>query len=284
MRTGTVILALILLSLSQLHAAQDLAYGPAERHKLDVYTPENGSPAPVVLWIHGGAWKFGDKAHVQSKPAWLTGEGWALVAMNYRFVPQVTWREEATDVAAAVKWIQTEGAKHGLDATRIVLMGHSAGAHLAALVATDEQYFKQAEVDSSAIVGVVLIDGAGYDVARQAKFAQGWLGNVYDEVFSTDVKQQHDASPVRHVHTRDRWPRFLILHCANRVASTQQAKLLGDAISEAGGKGTIYAAEGKNHMTVNRELGTPEDEPTDEINEFLRELASSTDSSMPQAR
>ncbi len=126
------------------------------------------------------------------------------------------------------------------------------------------------------IAGVVLIDGAGYEVARQAKFARGWLGNVYEEVFSTDVNQQHAASPVRHVTARDHWPQFLILHCANRVASTQQAKLLGDALEDSGAKATIFSAEGKNHMTINRELGTPEDGPTAANDELLRVLAPAT--------
>ncbi len=126
MRTIIILLVATLLGAAELQAEQNIAYGPAERQRLDVSTPESEQPAPVVLWIHGGAWKFGDKSHLNSKPEWLAGEGWALVAMNYRFVPQVTWREQAADVAAAAKWIQTEGAKHGLDASRIVLMGHSA--------------------------------------------------------------------------------------------------------------------------------------------------------------
>jgi arylformamidase len=269
MRAKLILLVATLLGAAELPAQQNIAYGPAERQRLDVYTPKSEQPAPVVLWIHGGAWKFGDKSHLNGKAEWLTGEGWALVAMNYRFVPQVTWREQAADVAEAVKWIQTSGAKHELDASRIVLMGHSAGAHLAALASTDEQYFQRAKIDPTAIVGVVLIDGAGYEVARQAKFARGWLGNVYEEVFTADVKEQHAASPVRQVTARDHWPQFLILHCANRVASTQQAKLLGDALKGAGAKATSYAAEEKNHMTINRELGTAEDVPTTAINDLL---------------
>lgn len=284
MQVKSILLFTALFYGVHLHAEPNILYGPDERQQLDIYTPKDIVSAPVVLWIHGGAWKFGDKSHLQSKPAWLTGEGWALVAMNYRFVPKVSWREQAADVAAAVKWIQTNGAKHGLDASRIVLMGHSAGAHLAALVSTDAQYFQQAKVDPTAIAGVVLLDGAGYEVARQAKFAGPWLGNVYKEVFTTDLAQQHAASPVRHVTQRDHWPEFLILHCANRFASTQQSQLLGDALESAGAKVTIHPAEGKNHMTINRELGTPDDEPTAAINEWLRELSSLTDASKPRAR
>ncbi len=273
MRVKIALFVITLLSASQLHAAQkNIPYGPGERQRLDVYKPDNGKPAPVVLWIHGGAWKFGDKSHLNGKAEWLTGEGWALVAMNYRFVPQVTWREQAADVAEAVKWIQTSGAKHGFDASRIVLMGHSAGAHLAALVATDEQYLEAAQAKAATIVGVVLIDGAGYDIPRQAKFARGWLGGIYTEVFSTDVAEQQAASPVTYATSRKLWPQFLILHCASRVASTNQAKLLANALQSAGAKAVTFSARDKNHMTINRELGTPEDEPTAAINELLWKL------------
>ncbi len=272
MTTLSVLLLSAAATTGEISSKRNLAYGPAERQVLDLFSPESDRPAPVVLWIHGGAWKFGDKSHLQSKPAWLTGEGWGLVAMNYRFVPTVTWREQAADVAAAIAWLQTHGAEEGLDPTRIVLMGHSAGAHLAALVANDLQYLTNAKADPGAICGVVLVDGAGYDVPRQSKFARGWLGNVYEDVFSNSPAEQQAASPLTHVKPRGQWPEFLILHCADRIASREQAILLSTALLKSGAKATVYSAQGKTHMTINRELGAEEDLSTKEIERFLGDL------------
>ena len=93
------------------------------------------------------------------------GKGWAFASANYRLVPQATVEQQAADVASAIAWLRANAAKEGLDPDRIVLMGHSAGAHLVALVGTDPHYLKAAGVPMGAVKGVVLLDGAGYDVA-----------------------------------------------------------------------------------------------------------------------
>jgi acetyl esterase/lipase len=151
-------------------------------------------------------------------------------------------------------------------------MGHSSGAHLAALVGTDNRYLKEAGLTLSDLAGVVLLDGAGYDIPRQVRQASSpRMKAMYTTVFTDDEPTQKDASPVTHV-ARDRGiPPLLILHVASRRDSKAQSEGLAARLREAGVEATVVPAEGKTHATINRELGQPDDAPTKAVFEFLRE-------------
>ncbi len=145
------------------------AYGADRKQRLDLVKPEEITRAPVLLFVHGGGWSIGDKAHAAGdKARWANSKGWAFASANYRLVPQATVEQQAADVASAIAWLRANAVREGIDADRIVLMGHSAGAHLVALVGTDPQYLKAAGVPMGSVKGVVLLDGAGYDVPTQA--------------------------------------------------------------------------------------------------------------------
>ena len=113
-----------------------------ERQMLDVYAPTKGKDLPVVVWIHGGGWRRGDKADVHNKPKAFVDKGFVLVSISYRFVPKVTVNEIAGDVAKAIRWTHDHAKDYGGDPNTIIVMGHSAGAQLAALVCTDDRYLK----------------------------------------------------------------------------------------------------------------------------------------------
>ena len=148
---------------------REFAYGADPKQRLDLVKPAGGAKAPVLLFVHGGGWSIGDKAHAAGgKARWANSNGWAFASANYRLVPQATVESQAADVASAIAWLRANAASQGLDPDRIVLMGHSAGAHLAALVGTDPRYLRAAGVPIDAVRGVVLLDGAGYDVPTQA--------------------------------------------------------------------------------------------------------------------
>ena len=134
---------------------RDIAYVEEgqERHKLDVYAPTNGEDHPVVFWIHGGGWRKGDKAGVQSKPKAFVESGFVFVSVNYRFVPNVTVKEMTGDIAKAIKWVHDHIGEYGGSPDTIFVMGHSAGAHLAALVCTDERYLEAEGLSLSNITG-----------------------------------------------------------------------------------------------------------------------------------
>jgi arylformamidase len=252
---------------------KNIAYSDAggDRTRLDVYSPGDGKYHPVVIWIHGGAWKFGDKASVQKKPKAFNEQGYVLVSINYRFHPVVTYKEQAGDIARAIHWVHEHARDHGGDPNRVFLMGHSAGAHLAALVGTDGRYLKNEGFKLSDLSGVILLDGAGYDIPRQIQQAPlPRLKTMYTTVFGEDEAKQQDASPITHVVGGKGIPPFLILHVASRRDSKAQSEGLASKLRAAAVEAKVLPAEGKTHATINRELGQPDDPPTKAVFEFLR--------------
>jgi acetyl esterase/lipase len=121
----------------------NIVYGADPQHRLDVYVPNEaaGVPRAVVLFWHGGRWRFGDKADYRFVGAALAESGYVAVVANYRHYPQVKMPGFMDDAAQAALWAVANANEFGGDPKRLYLMGHSAGAHLAALVALDTSYF-----------------------------------------------------------------------------------------------------------------------------------------------
>lgn len=105
--------------------------------RLDLYRPEtfNGN-LPVIVFVHGGGWKAGDKQSALKHAAWLAGDGYAIASINYRLLDVSAWPTQINDCYAAVRWVRTNANRYRLDPDRIVSWGTSAGGHLAALMAT----------------------------------------------------------------------------------------------------------------------------------------------------
>jgi acetyl esterase/lipase len=195
-------------------------------------------------------------------------QGWAFASTNYRLVPQVRVEDQAADVAAAIAFLRRHP---GIDADRIVLMGHSAGAHLAALVATDPAYLRAAGVPLSAVRGVVLLDGAGYDVAKQMAEPRNQVAAMYSQAFGTDPRRQAALSPTLQAAAPN-VGRWLILPVASRRDSTAQSEALAAALRTGGSRAEVRPQAGKSHMTINRELGSADDPATALVDAFLKSL------------
>jgi len=135
--------------------ATEQAYGPRPLQKLDLWRVQASRPAPLVIFVHGGGWKRGDKNNATgaAKVTHLLGRGYAVASIDYDLVPDATVEQQAADVALAVAWLRNHAAENGIDPKRIVLMGHSAGAHLVALVGTDPTYLAAAGLSLSALSG-----------------------------------------------------------------------------------------------------------------------------------
>src|SRR5215475_4811085 len=131
-----------------------------ERQTLDVYAPTTGGDHPIVFWIHGGGWRQGNKSGVQQKPQAFVDKGFVFVSTNYRFVPQVTVKDMTGDIAKAIRWAHDHAKDFGGNPNSIFVMGHSAGAHLAALVCTDDRYLQAEGLSLSLIKGCVPVDTA----------------------------------------------------------------------------------------------------------------------------
>src|SRR5215471_19179956 len=132
---------------------RDIPYAtPAlERQVLDIYAPKDAKNLPVVFWIHGGGWQTGDKSQVQEKPKMFVDRGFVFVSTNYRLLPKVEMETIFRDVAKALGWVHRHIVEHGGDPARIFVMGHSAGAQLAALMCIDDRYLKSEGVPFAAL-------------------------------------------------------------------------------------------------------------------------------------
>ncbi len=239
---------------------RDIPYAePAhERQVLDVYSPQNAKNLPVVFWIHGGGWQTGDKASVQMKPQVFMDKGFVFVSTNYRLlpppsppptlgegrvgVPSVDMATIVRDIAKSIRWVHDHIAEHGGDPNRLFIMGHSAGAQLAALICTDDRYLKAEGLSLAITKGCVPVDGDTYDVPAiietaetrrrvhglpQAKFG-------HREKFGNDPAKHRDFSAVTHVAKDKGIPPFLILYVADHPDTSAQAQRLGNVLKDAG--------------------------------------------------
>jgi len=139
----------------------NIAYGTDPQHRLDVYVPGQaaGAPRAVVVFWHGGRWRFGDKADYRFVGAALAESGYVAIVANYRHYPQVKMPGFMDDAARAALWAAAHAGEFGADRQRLYLMGHSAGAHLAALVTLNTGYFAAAGQPAPHIAGVIGLSG-----------------------------------------------------------------------------------------------------------------------------
>jgi len=247
-----------------------ISYGADSRQALDYYPAKGRVASPLVIFVHGGGWSIGDKAHATGpKSAHFNGSGYAFASTNYRLVPDATVEQQAADVAAAVAKLRANAKLLGIDANRIALMGHSAGAHLVSLVATDPQYLKAAGVPMAAVKAVVLLDGAGYDVAKQMTGGGPLVNRMYGEAFGSDAARQARLSPLRHVAAPNA-AAFAVLYDGDRDASRGQSEVLAEALRKAGSIATAVPVADTDHGKLNKNLGAPGDAATAKVDAFLK--------------
>jgi arylformamidase len=254
--------------------AAEQSYGNDPLQKLDFYKAqaETGS-APLLIFVHGGGWKRGDKqsAMGSDKVKHYTSLGYHIASINYRLVPAATVEQQAADVASAVAHLLKNAGTLGVDKSRVVLMGHSAGAHLAALVGTDPQYLRREGLSLNALSGVIPIDGAGYDVPAQMVDGERIMKDIYAEAFGNDPARQKALSPLWHAEGPN-VASFLILH-VEREASKGQSEALASALQKNGAKAQLNAFVGKGlmgHMEINRRLGDPAYPATPVVDAWLK--------------
>ena len=178
---------------------------------------------------------------------------------------------KGNDVAAALADLRARAGKLGFDPDSIILMGHSAGAHLAALVSTDPRYFETADVPMAAIRGTILLDGAGYDVPRQMESAGPMLGKMYRDAFTTDKEMQLRLSPMAHV-AQPNVANWLILFDKGRADSGSQSNTLATALKRAGSAVSAIPVSDTSHMKLNRDMGVDGDPATRLADTFIERI------------
>ncbi len=237
-------------------ALVDIAYGDDARQRFDAYLPARPVPgAPVILFVHGGGWANGNKENpgvVEGKAGQWLPKGSVLVSTNYRLRPATAPLDQARDVARALAQVQRMAPDWGADPARVVLMGHSAGAHLAALVGASPALWREAGARPP--LGVVSLDSGALDVPDMMRRPR--LPPLYDRAFGADPDDWVAASP-QHQLTAQAVPMLLVCStrrndaCPQARAFQAKAATLGVAME--------VLPQALSHRQLNRELGLPSD-------------------------
>ena len=255
---------------AEMRVERDVAYvaDGAAAQRLDVYAPAAGRGHPVLFWIHGGGWQHGDKSEAGHKPQAWVDRGYVFISTNYRFTPDASIRELAGDVAKAIHWTIDHAGEFGGDPKTLFIMGHSAGAQLAALLCTDERYLKAEGVSLSAIKGCIPVDGDTYDLVDHVATVEQKRADFFRRHFGDEASQK-ELSSVTYAAPDKQIPPFLILHVAGHPETGDQSRRLAAALRAAKVPVEVFAAEGKTHVSLDADLGPADDLPTQEVWKFL---------------
>ena len=229
---------------------RDIAYGSDKKQSFDVYIPKQAKGAPVIFMVHGGAWRLGDKSNrsvIEHKVARWVPKGFIFISTNYRMLPGTDPVEQAKDVARAIAVAQAKAESWGGDSNEFILMGHSAGAHLVALLATDHEL--SSTLVKKSWLGTVALDSAAYDVVQIMEKPHFRL---YDQAFGSDKQYWKAASPF-YALTKKTRP-ILAVCSARRDDSTAQARQFANKAASLGVKVTVLEKD-FSHREINVFLG-----------------------------
>ncbi len=249
---------------------RDIAYGSDPLQRLDVYLPvdqhSNASTRPVLVMVHGGAWRIGDKANhsvVDNKLAHWQGKGWIFISVNYRLLPKASVYQQTEDIALAMQYIQQHAHAWGADPQRIVLMGHSAGAHLVTLLAAQPSWLK---IQLQPWHATIALDSAAYDVQQIMSIDHHKL---YDPAFGTNPQDWQALSPS--VQLKQKSMPFLAVCSSIRPDKPcSQAEQFVILASRLGTDASILPVA-LSHGEVNTLLGEP-NAYTQAVDDFINRL------------
>lgn len=226
------------------------------KDRLDIYVPAGVRNAPVIFSIHGGALEAGDRREETFVGQRFAGAGYVTVVISYRLSPDVSHPAHIQDVAAAFAWVTRNIARQGGDPGRILVIGHSAGAYLAMLLAADPRWLSAHMLTSRAIAGVVPVSGF-YWVDRE-----GVAPDRPAYIWGRDRKVWVDASPAHYLR-RDMPPVLLLDTDGDEPWRQQQKADFAEALRAAGDKDvTVYKVRGRTHMSVWTDMNDDEEEET----------------------
>lgn len=234
---------------------------PAEeaKQKLDLYLPKDKKLAPVFFFVHGGGWRTGDRGLYPPFGNRFASEGILTVIPSYRLAPKNPYPAQIEDTAAAFAWTVRHIAEYGGDTNRIYIGGHSAGAHLTALLALDERHLRKHNLSPGHIKGVIALSGV---------YAFEGI-DALSSVFGKDSGFRRDASPL--VHIKSPAPPFLVTYCQwDYPTLPAQAKIFHGALRRAGVASDLFYTPKQSHISEVIAM-THDNEPTSQqIVKFIR--------------
>jgi len=236
-------------------AAKNVSYGP---NRLDIYPAAGGaSNAPVLVWVHGGAWRAGNKSRVGSKAKYFTSKGYMFVSVGYTLYPRATALTQARQIGKAVSWVRANAGKYGGNGSRLALMGHSAGCHLASLATL-----------SGAATGVralICNDTRAYDLPYLASRNRGRIPTLYSAL--NNKKYWSSWSPISYAGLKSQPP--TLVAWSNGAGRDAISKHFASALSREGTSVTRYDGTRYNHLSINSRMGAESGGITAAVTRFL---------------
>ena len=227
---------------------RDIAYGPNKRHKLDLYMPKGGDQGgPIAIFLYGGSWKNGDRKLYHFLGAAFASRGFTTVIPDYRLYPEVKFPGFVQDGANAYAWVWNKFVKNKSKPRPIYLIGHSAGAHIGALLSYNKSYLHDVNEEMSRPAGLIGISGP------YAFNPVTWA--TTRKIFST-VKNHDDARPVTFVDSSA--PRTLLFHgLEDNIVKLWNAEELSKALTKSEVQNKLEKLSGFGHVDILLTISRP---------------------------
>lgn len=263
-------LLLVLVLTQDVREFRDLAYyegtdADAEKHRLNLFVPDTDDKFPVMMYVHGGAWKSGDRAWYTALGQQFARRGIGCAVISYRLSPKVKHPEHTRDAARAFAWLYRNIEKYGGDRSRLFICGHSAGGHIAALLACDRRWLEEVRVPHEALRGVIAMSGV-YSIPNT-----GGLVRMFKDAFGDDPEVLRDASPTTHLKGC-KTPMLVLTETDDNLFVRPFMTAFKRAAEREGVTCIRFVdAEHRDHYTIVTKMIEPGDDPVrDEIIGFIR--------------
>lgn len=254
---------------------KDLYYYPRElhendesidKHSLDIYYPENSKDRPVMVFIHGGSWSYGDRSWYRLLGYTFAKQGIVTVIISYRLAPDYIYPAQIEDTVHAVNYVFNNISKYGGNPEFIYLCGHSAGAHIVSSIIFNDKFREQLSFEHQKLNGLILISGP-FLISEEFIVKEKYSKTV-EKVFTENKEVWDDASPFNHVKKID-IPIFIAYAENDWLLAKFQSKIFQKKLIDSGCNSEIKEIKTKNHYSEIVFMQLPEDEMHKEVLNFI---------------
>lgn len=275
----------------------DVSYAPPPAGdpamaELDIYYVADGHPKNLMVFVHGGGWTSGDKSNLVSTPAlvsWFLDRNYVVAAPNFRvatfpnITPAVTYADMATDVAFSLGWLSEHAGDYGVVSSSVLLVGYSSGAHIVALLSTDDSYLRSAGLNLGMLAGTISLDVHAYDIPLALQLMDGsdLESNIplIKHLFGNTEAEQLSGSPVTYVSNPAVPPALVISAepssdpASHGYISARASQNYVEQLTNANHQATWVHFDGETHLSLVFDFGTAGDGPTEAVESFLSEIS-----------
>jgi acetyl esterase/lipase len=241
----------------------------------DAYAPMDAKDCPIVVWVHGGGFVGGDKAHPLlsvMKPDYFVSEGYVFVSVNYRLAPKHKFPSQGNDMAAALSHLHDHASDYSGDQKKIFLIGDSAGAQLVSIVSTNVAFLGRNQKSLSVIRGTVMLDIGSFDVPAVRDALGDNVPKQYKDLFNDNRDEWVAASPMLNIDKDKGIPPMLLIHVSGREHHKQENNRFAKRLHQYGYVADVFEAQDRTHHTLAYNIGVNGDAATERIMTFISAL------------